>query len=792
MFAQSRKNTANNPCLFFSLAIFSLALFCLFIPFSSADASENQDPPELPEKLDAEDIDTLVATMGDEQVRRLLIDELRQQAEQEKINAGNEGKLGGIARSIQNIKDLIMQFRSSIARLNSAEDVNLQKDLPNVYKFMGNGGGEANPIKTILSVVFVFVLGLLINWIFGKYVLFAKKQIEDAASTKWTERLTGLIFRAFLDIISITIFITAVILSSFLFLELTAPQRILIASYLTAFAIVLSSHLILKFLLAPHVPGLRLLPITDHTAIYLHRRLMAIVVVACFGLFTCGVFRLAGLNEAHHYLMVTLVGFVIAIMFIVMILQNKQKIAGILSGDTPETSLQSRLARYWHHMAIIFVVLIVLFSMVQRLFYGMGGLAGIKTLLVIGLYFLFDWLLRTLVTAAFGIANPPEDIDKPVKTEKAGELEGDAVPGVENAKEEASPAQKTIYVGRMKSVIRIGLRLALLIYMLFWIVGVWGLQLTLGETISNAMFSILITVLVCYIVWELINAKIQQKLKDEMPDDDEEMEEGGSGGSRMGTLLLLLQKFFIIVIVVMVLLVALSSLGVDIGPLIAGAGIVGLAIGLGAQTLVRDIIAGIFFLIDDAFRLGDYIEVSGIKGSVEKISIRSFKLRNPRGMLNTIPFGNIGTVTNYSRDYIITKLNFRVRYDTDVEKVRKVIKKKVYKVIAANEELGPKLLNPIKSQGVRQMDDSAMIMRVKYKTAPGEQFVIRKEVYRLLQEAFKEEGIEFAHKNVTVYMPPGNQEGENSSRSTEEKLAMAAAAALAAEQTESEDSSDTK
>ena len=122
----------------------------------------------------------------------------------------------------------------------------------------------------------------------------------------------------------------------------------------------------------------------------------------------------------------------------------------------------------------------------------------------------------------------------------------------------------------------------------------------------------------------------------------------------------------------------------------------------------------------------------------------------------------MGTVTNMSRDYIITKLDFRVRYDTDVETVRKIIKKKVYEPIMQNEELGSKLLDKIKSQGVREMDDSAMIMRIKYKTAPGDQFEIRKEVYRLMQEAFAEEGIEFAHRNVTVYIPPDADETEPS------------------------------
>ena len=192
-------------------------------------------------------------------------------------------------------------------------------------------------------------------------------------------------------------------------------------------------------------------------------------------------------------------------------------------------------------------------------------------------------------------------------------------------------------------------------------------------------------------------------------------------------------------------------------------------------------------MLDDSFRVGDYIDIGGTKGMVEQLSIRSMKLRHPRGMVNTVPFGNIGTVTNFSRDYIITKLDFRIKYDTDVEKVRKIIKKKVYKKILKNEELGPKLLAPIKSQGVRQMEDSAMVMRVKYKTLPGEQFAIRKEVYRLMREAFEEAGIEFAHKNVTVYIPPETNQGASNSENTDKKMQqIAAAAALAAEQEQTE------
>jgi small-conductance mechanosensitive channel len=349
----------------------------------------------------------------------------------------------------------------------------------------------------------------------------------------------------------------------------------------------------------------------------------------------------------------------------------------------------------------------------------------------------------------------------------------------------------------MKGPLRAALRLALAVLLFFWILDIWNIDLPIGEAVVKALIKILLVVLICYVAWGIINAAIMRRMHQEMPEADDEQEEGGAGGSRIATLLLLLRKFMLVVIIVMAVLIVLSALGVNIGPLIAGAGVFGLAIGFGAQTLVKDIISGVFFLMDDAFRVGDYVECSGTKGSVEHISLRSLRLRNPRGQVYFIPFGDIKLVTNLSRDYVIMKLDFRVRYDADVEKIRKIIKKKVYQPIMDDPELGPKLLEPIKSQGVREMDDSAMIMRVKYKTKPGDQFAIRKEVYRLMQEAFKEAGIEFAHRNVTVYMPPetGGQAGAQAQSEDKQKEAKsnsemqrqaAAGAALAAIQAEEE------
>jgi small-conductance mechanosensitive channel len=202
----------------------------------------------------------------------------------------------------------------------------------------------------------------------------------------------------------------------------------------------------------------------------------------------------------------------------------------------------------------------------------------------------------------------------------------------------------------------------------------------------------------------------------------------------------------------MVIMIILSSLGVHIGPLLAGAGVVGIAIGFGAQTLVRDIVSGVFFLLDDAFRVGEYIDLGSVKGTVEKISIRSMQLRHHRGALNTVPFGEIQYLTNYSRDWAIMKLQFRVTYDTDVNQVKKIFKQ-INTELMENEEIAANLLEPLKSQGVLSMEDSAMIIRAKFTAKPGEQFVIRREVYTRVQKAFEEAGIKFAHREVTVHVP---------------------------------------
>ncbi|MEM6761720.1 MAG: mechanosensitive ion channel family protein, partial [Pseudomonadota bacterium] len=215
-------------------------------------------------------------------------------------------------------------------------------------------------------------------------------------------------------------------------------------------------------------------------------------------------------------------------------------------------------------------------------------------------------------------------------------------------------------------------------------------------------------------------------------------------------------------------MIVLSSIGVNIGPLLASAGIVGIAVGFGAQTLVRDIFSGIFFLLDDAFRVGEYIELDPeTRGEVESISIRSLQLRHHRGAVITIPFGEMKQVTNHNRDWVIFKMSFRLEPDTEPQLVKKVVKR-VSAELSVDPEHGPKFIEPLKSQGVYAIDDdSALVIRVKFKSRPRAQFVIRREVYHRLQKAFADADIKFARRKVEVVASPGAKSEEASQAAAE-------------------------
>lgn len=300
------------------------------------------------------------------------------------------------------------------------------------------------------------------------------------------------------------------------------------------------------------------------------------------------------------------------------------------------------------------------------------------------------------------------------------------------------------------------IRLAMIIAAAVFLARVWGLEVssmassdTLLNRILRGLLNAAVIVLAADFAWSIVKAIIAHRLGSLPGPDTAPHSNADPKQARLRTLLPIFQNMLLATIVVMVVLMVLSSMGIEIGPLIAGAGVVGVALGFGAQTLVKDVIAGIFYLLDDAFRVGEYIQSGNYKGTVESFSLRSVKLRHHRGYIFTVPFGELGAVQNMSRDWVIDKFSINVDYDTDVEKARKIVKK-IGQEFAANPEYAPHIIEPMKMQGVQNFGDYGIELRVKMMTKPGEQFVIKRKAFVAIKKAFEEAGIRIASPSVQV------------------------------------------
>ncbi|WP_178131138.1 mechanosensitive ion channel family protein [Reyranella sp. CPCC 100927] len=232
--------------------------------------------------------------------------------------------------------------------------------------------------------------------------------------------------------------------------------------------------------------------------------------------------------------------------------------------------------------------------------------------------------------------------------------------------------------------------------------------------------------------------------------DPEDMENAApTNVSRLRTLLPVMRIAMAVVIVVLTTLVVLSELGVNIAPLIAGASVIGLAISFGSQALVRDVVSGVFYLADDAFRVGEYLDVGKAKGIVEGFTLRSIRLRHQNGQVHTIPFGQLGQISNFSRDWTTVKFNLRFARNTDFEKVRKAVKK-IGQEMMNEPEFKRDMLQPLKMQGVADIADNALVLRFKFTCRPIKPTYIQRQAVKRMFQAFPALGIEFAQTMVNV------------------------------------------
>jgi small-conductance mechanosensitive channel len=539
------------------------------------------------------------------------------------------------------------------------------------------------------------------------------------------------------------------------------------------------SAVLWRMILSPFLHQYRIPAFNDRDAMRLHRWLWVLASFdICVILFGSWIAEL-GLNYDVYAFLFSLLSVVIVLANILMVLVNRKPISNaFLGGQSPEQASAGirLLSRIWAPVVIAYVIF-AWFELTYGLVLGQPGsiplIAGAYAILIsiIVVYGVINFGIERSFNRARALRRMNEMMHEEEAQERAlaaaTEQAQDAeVRRLTEELEETRAQEEQARLAlsqhhHMNTYEALARRVAGILAFVaginafFYIWDNDGAQMV--ESYADRLLDIMVIIFIGYIVFHAFRIWIDTKIKEESGDQEEAElgdEGGGSSASRLATLLPLFRNIILIAVVVSIVLIVLMEFGINVGPLFAGAGIIGIAVGFGSQALVRDIFAGAFFLFDDAFRKGEYLDVGGVKGTVENISVRSFQLRHHLGALHTIPFGELQVMTNYSRDWVMMKLPLRVTYDTDVEKVRKLIKKLGQRLLE-DPVIGPDFIQPLKSQGVIEMQDSAMIIRVKFMTKPGDQWVIRKKVYEEIRILFEQEGIKFAHREVTVRLADG-------------------------------------
>jgi small conductance mechanosensitive channel len=216
---------------------------------------------------------------------------------------------------------------------------------------------------------------------------------------------------------------------------------------------------------------------------------------------------------------------------------------------------------------------------------------------------------------------------------------------------------------------------------------------------------------------------------------------------------------------VILILIVLSQVGINIGPLLAGAGIAGLAVGFGAQELVRDVISGFFIILEDQIRVGDVVIVNGVGGLVEKIEVRTITLRDLSGVVHIFQNGKINTLSNMTKEWSARVFDIGVAYKENTEKVTAVVKE-VADELQNDPNFQPKILEPIEIFGLDQFGASEVVIKARFKTKPGDQWAVGREFNKRLKQAFDREGIEIPFPHRTIYF--GDPEDPNNAKFTKE------------------------
>tara|TARA_E500000318_G_scaffold72954_1_gene67540 strand:- start:2915 stop:5392 length:2478 start_codon:yes stop_codon:yes gene_type:complete len=494
------------------------------------------------------------------------------------------------------------------------------------------------------------------------------------------------------------------------------------------FVFAVASHLaclaLIHSLLKPAGLVSRSLKISDATGAYLGVWVNRVVATGIYGILGLQSAYILGMPPATFLFLEKVVYGALWALLTAFILQNRASFAQVIAGTDENAtgrSFWSILSAVWHLIAIAYVTagLVILMSMGDTGFKRLGEIAAFMVVISIG--WRLAWLaVDTAGHWAFSISHEMTD----------------RYPSLERRANRYVPHLLT------------GARVLISVVALGALLEIWGIQLSAffssenGQVLIRAIATIIVVGGGAVAFSEIVSLFVERRLF--------VLESGGVLSGRERTLLPLLRRAMIIIIGVLALFVILSELGVDITPLLAGASIIGLAIGFGSQSLVKDVISGIFLLIEDTLNVGDFVDVGGKSGTVEALSIRTLRLRDVSGDLHTIPFGTVDVITNMTKDYAYALVDVGIAYREDADAVMKLLQE-IGDELANDEAFKDGVAGPFEVFGVQDLADSSVNIRTRLKTKAGRQWSIRREFLRRVKRRFDAEAIEIPFPHQTLY-----------------------------------------
>ncbi len=711
-------------CTALRLASRFLTLFCLLgvLLVSPAASAQTAEPGLSPEQAKA-----LSDLLNDPQARGAIVQELQRIAQNPPSAAGDAAPAADVAPLEKSIGRQIAETSQALAEQaveRSIAFVNQLSRAPRAMQAIGSVRAEV-VWQAVVDLLFVMattiILFLLLRWL-AKRLYRRMGLVADGAGAARTVLI--ILASILIDAMIVVLAWAGGYLLALLAFGDVGVIGIRQTLYLNAFLIVEMAKVLMRAVLSPSSSALRPVGIPDKGAGVLSGWLNLAISLIGYGqllvvpIINENVSIFAGRGVS------TLLSLLAVGILIGLALAYRRRVANWLLG---ERSLEQRsgfvraLARFWHVPVLIYLV--GLFAIVLA---RPGGILipllivslQIASLVVVGM------ILNTFLKRAMarGVRLPAR------VTQRLPLLE----------------RRLNSFVPHVLAFVRLVIIAAILAFS-FQLIGFLNLEGWLnsqfGVQFTGTLVSVFFILLMAFAIWLALSSWVDYRLNPDF---------GSVPTARERTLLTLLKNASTIILFVITVMFVLSEIGIDIAPLIASAGVFGLAIGFGAQKMVQDIITGVFIQFENAINVGDVITVGSTTGTVERLTIRSVSLRDIQGVFHIIPFSSVDMVSNYMREFSNFVCDMGIAYRESVDDAKQAMLD-AFAELRADEQWSRLILDDLQWFGLQAFGDSAVVLRARIKTVPGQQWAVGRAYNEILKRVFDERGIEIPFPHQTIY-----------------------------------------